>query len=238
MTNVTKVDDKYRLTLSLPACYNVLMKIYPIGLNDLNRRRTVVVGGGEIATRKVVGLLEAGAQISVISPSLTPQLEQLAEMGYITAIRRLYQEGDLAGAFLVITADDPTINEAVWQEADRRACLVNSVDDPPHCNFILPAIVRRGDMVITISTGGASPALARRLREWLETLIGPEYSDLVNLLAELRPSMLAQFESSEVRLAMALRLIDSDLLEIIKREGPPAAKQYAEKLLENPNNII
>lgn len=198
----------------------------------------MVVGGGETAARKVVGLLEAEAQISVISPTLTPQLEQLAAAGYITAIRRPYQEGDLAGAFLVITAaDDPAINEAVWQEAERRACLVNSVDDPPHCNFILPAVVRRGEMVITISTGGASPALARRLREWLETLIGPEYSDLVNLLAELRPGLLAQSESSEVRLALALRLIDSDLLEVIRDEGPSAAKRYAEKLLGSADKI-
>lgn len=208
------------------------MKTYSICLIGLERRRTVVVGGGNIATRKVTGLLEAGAQVTVISPILTSELKKLAEAGRIVVIERPYREGDLAGAFLVIAAtDDLAINEAVWQEAEQRGCLVNVVDDPPHCNFILPAIVRRGEVTVAVSTGGASPALARRLREWLETLIGPEYGDLATLLAELRPELQSRYKDEKARLEAAFRLVDSDLLNIIKEKGMDAARTRAWQLL-------
>ena len=210
------------------------MKTYPICLIGLNQRSAVVVGGGQMAARKVAGLLEAGAQVTVISPTLEPDLRALAQAGDITYLDRAYCEGDLAGAFLVVAAtNEPAVNEAVWQEGNRRGCLVNVVDDPAHSNYIMPAIVRRGEMTITISTGGASPALARRLREWLETLIGPEYEELVDLLAELRPKLLAQFETGETRLAAALRLVDSDLLDVISQDGWESARRYALELLND-----
>jgi precorrin-2 dehydrogenase/sirohydrochlorin ferrochelatase len=209
-----------------------LMKTYPIYLIGMERRRVVVVGGGGVAARKVGGLLEADARVTVISPILTPELETLAEARRIAVIGRPYRQGDLAGAFLVIAAaNDPDVNQAVWQEAEQRGCLVNVVDDPAHCNCITPAIVRRGDVTLAISTGGASPALARRLREQLEAQVGPEYGELARLLAELRPELRARYGEEKARQEAAFRLVDSDLLSIIKKKGMDEARLRAWELL-------
>ncbi|MEJ5200300.1 MAG: bifunctional precorrin-2 dehydrogenase/sirohydrochlorin ferrochelatase, partial [Anaerolineae bacterium] len=195
--------------------------------------RVVVVGGGAVAERKVAGLRAAGAAVTIISPTLTPGLERLAEDGAVQAVRRPYRPGDLEGAFLVIAAtDDRTANHAVWEEAERRGCLINVVDDPEHSNFIVPAVVRRGEITLAISTGGASPALARRLRERVEATIGPEYGILAELLAELRPELLRRFPPGEPRLAAALRLVDSDVLEVIRVQGADAARARLLELLE------
>jgi precorrin-2 dehydrogenase/sirohydrochlorin ferrochelatase len=138
----------------------------------------------------------------------------------------------LAGAFLVIAATNETaINQMVWEEAIQQGCLINVVDDPQHSNFILPALARRGEVTLAVSTGGASPALARRLRERLESLIGAEYGDLAAILAELRPELKARFSSGVARLEAALRLVDSDLLEVILSQGKEAARKHALELL-------
>jgi precorrin-2 dehydrogenase/sirohydrochlorin ferrochelatase len=208
------------------------MKTYPIYLIGMERRRVVVVGGGSVAARKVEGLLEAGAQVTVISPILTPELGALAEARRIAVIGRPYRQGDLAGAFLVIAAtNDADVNQAVWREAEQCGCLVNVVDEPTHCNFITPAIVRRGEVTLAISTGGASPALARRLREQLEAQVDPEYGDLASLLAELRPELQARYREEKARQEAAFRLANSDLLDIIKRKGVDEARLRAWELL-------
>lgn len=208
------------------------MQTYPISLIGLATRRSVVIGGGAVAARKVAGLLAAGAAVTVISPALVPELAQRAAAGEIEVVSRAYRPGDLAGAFLAIAAtDDPAVNRAVWEEAERGGCLINVVDDPGHSNFIVPAVVRRGEIVLAISTGGASPALARRLRERLEAAIGPEYGVLADLLAELRPELFACFPPGELRLAAALRLVDSDVLEIIRRDGAEAGRARLADLL-------
>jgi len=200
----------------------------------MDQRQSVVVGGGSIASRKVQGLLEAGAKVRVISPELAPGLEALAAAGEVEALRRPYTPGDLAGAFLAIAAtDDPAVNEQVWSEGQRTGCLVNVVDDPQHCNFSLPAVVRRGDMSIAISTGGSSPALARRLRERLEALIPPEYADLTGLLAELRPELIAAFPAGERRLQAAMRVVDSDILTVLQTRGRAAALAHGRELLQH-----
>jgi precorrin-2 dehydrogenase/sirohydrochlorin ferrochelatase len=205
---------------------------YPISLIGLAARRCVVIGGGAVAARKVAGLLAAGAAVTLISPALTPELARLAAAGEVQALRRPYQSGDLAGAFLVIAAtDDPAVNQAVWAEANAQGCLVNVVDDPAHSNFIVPAIVRRDEITVAIQTGGASPALARRLRERLEVVFGPEYGVLARLLAELRPELMARFAPGQPRLAAALRLVDSDVLEVIRRDGAEAARAQLVELL-------
>ncbi len=208
------------------------MKNYTICLIGLDSRQTVVIGGGYIAARKVEGLLAAGAQIKIISPLLTPELQFIADEGDIIFLPRPYQDGDLEDAFLVIAAtDDPAVNQSVWMEAERRGCLINVVDDPQHSNFTLPAVVRRGEMNIAISTGGNSPALARRLRERIEKLIGPEYDVLSKLLGELRPELLANFSEGEARLRAALRVVDSDILNIIQSQGRNAALTYGREQL-------
>ena len=191
-----------------------------------------MVGGGAVALRKVEGLLASGASVKVISPALAPELQQLADSGQIEFLSRPFQDGDLEGAFLTVAAtDDPSVNEAVWMEAERRGSLVNVVDDPAHSNFILPAVVQRDDLSIAISTGGGSPALARRLRERFEKLIGPEYGVLASLLAELRPELLRSFSAGEARLQAALRVVDSDILEIIQTQGRDAALSYGRSRL-------
>lgn len=204
------------------------MKTFTIGLIGLDSQNTIVIGGGRIALRKVEALLAAGAKISVISPELAPELKQLNEIGSINAFERPFRSGDLQGAFLVIAAtNDPAVNQVVWEESQRVGCLINVVDCPNLSNFIMPAVLRRGDLSLAISTGGASPALARRLRERLEEQIGPEYEDLVELLAELRPELQARFKPGGPRLAAALDLVDSDLLQILKDHGYRTARGYA-----------
>lgn len=208
------------------------MDVYPIGLIGLEARKTVVVGGGKVAARKVTGLLEAGAQVTVISPAFVPELRVQAGSRRVTLTARAYQAGDLADAFLVIAAtNNADINERVWQEAQDRGCLVNVVDDPARCNFIVPAVVRRGEVTVTVSTGGASPALARRLREQLESLIGPEVGALAGLLAELRPELQARFPDDDRRTEAAFRLVDSNLADVIRRQGLDAARARAQELL-------
>jgi len=208
------------------------VKTYAICLIGLQPQQAVVIGGGSVAGRKVEGLLAADFQVKVISPKLTSKLQSLASSGAITFIQRSYQYGDLDGAFLVIAAtNDPAVNQAVWAEAVQCGCLINTVDDPQHSNFILPAVLQRGEMSIAISTGGGSPALARRLRERLENSIGPEYGTLTEILAELRPELIATFPAGEARLQAALRIVDSNILHVIQNQGRDAALTYARKQL-------
>lgn len=209
------------------------MKYYTICLVGLPSRQAIVVGGGTVATRKVEGLLAAGAQVRVISPLLVPKLQYMADAGDIVFLPRRYQDGDLEGAYLVIAATgDPVVNQSVWLEAEQRGCLINVVDDPQHSNFILPAVVQRGEMSVAISTGGNSPALARRLRECIEELVGPEYGTLAELLGELRPELIANFPEGEARLQAALRVVDSDIINIIQSRGRDAALAYGREQLQ------
>jgi precorrin-2 dehydrogenase/sirohydrochlorin ferrochelatase len=192
-----------------------------------------VVGGGTVATRKVEGLLEAGAQIKIISPLLSPELQQMVNLEQVDYIPRQFQDGDLEGAYLTIAAtDDPGINQSVWLEAERCGCLINVVDDPSHSNFILPAVVKRGEMSVAISTGGNSPALAHRLRQRFEKMIGPDYGVLTEILGELRPELIANFQKGEERLQAALRVVDSDILAIINTHGKESALTYGRELLQ------
>ena len=157
------------------------MRYYPINL-DIKGRRCLVVGGGAVGTRKVHTLLQCGADVTVISPQATNELSVLAEAGDIAMQKREYSSTDLEGIFLVIGAtDDETLNRQVSADAQSRNLLCNIADRPAVCNFILPSIVHRGDLVITVSTSGKSPALAKKLRKALERQFGIEYADLLNL---------------------------------------------------------
>jgi precorrin-2 dehydrogenase/sirohydrochlorin ferrochelatase len=208
------------------------MKYYPISLTALETRQTVVVGGGRVAARKVDSLLQASANITVISPQAIPHLQQLQTDGQITLINRPYQPGDLCEAFLVIAAtNNPGINHQVLQEARQCGCLINMVDDPAAGNFIVPAVVQRGPITLTISTGGGSPALARWLREQLEDFVGPEYGELAVLLTELRPELRQHYPDSQSRTFAVFQLIDSGLADIIKTQGLNAAGNRARQLL-------
>jgi precorrin-2 dehydrogenase / sirohydrochlorin ferrochelatase len=211
------------------------MKTYPVCLVNLEDQHMVLIGGGKVAARKAMALLEAGAQLTAISPDFVEEFSLLAEKyTALCLVKRPYQDGDLDGAFLAIAATDaPEINRAVWDEARRRGCLVNVVDDPQHCNFIVPAVLQRGEIKIAISTGGASPALARRLKERLDQVVVPEYAGLADLLAELRPELIARYPAGEARLDAALRLVDADLLDVLRQQGRSAAQARAQQMLES-----
>jgi precorrin-2 dehydrogenase/sirohydrochlorin ferrochelatase len=153
----------------------------------LRGRRSLVVGGGDVALEKVEGLLAADGDVTVVAPDLQPQLSELAAEGSIKWIARRYEPNDLEGTFMVIAAtNDSEVNIGVYGDAERRAMLVNVVDVPPLCNFILPAIVRSGPLAIAISTAGASPALAKRMRAEVAELFGDEYARLAIMLNDAR----------------------------------------------------
>jgi siroheme synthase-like protein len=153
----------------------------------LSGRRCIVIGGGEVALEKVEGLLACDGDVTFIAPDAHPALQQLAREGSADWKRKRYDASDLAGAFLAIAAtDDSEVNIRVYEDAEERTMLVNVVDVPPLCNFILPAIVRTGPLAIAISTAGASPALAKRMKREIGELFGEPYALLAILLNDAR----------------------------------------------------
>jgi siroheme synthase-like protein len=159
---------------------------YPLVLR-LARRRCVVVGGGAVATRKVQSLLGSDADVTVVAPALSPEVEALAGSGRVQAVRRAFEPADLEGATLAFAATDSRdSNRAVAETARARGVLVNVADDPAACDFTVPAQVRRGDVMLAVSTGGRSPAFARYLREQLEEWLTDTRCDALELVAELR----------------------------------------------------
>ncbi len=192
------------------------MSFYPICL-DLVERPCVVVGGGRVAERKVMGLRSCSAQVSVISPELTESLLQLRSDGSIQWINREYESGDLQGAFLVIAAtDDEETQKQVYEEAASLNILLNVADVPQRCNFILPATMRQGDLVISVSTAGKSPAVARKLRMELEKRYGAEYKTLVDILGAIRPDILASGLAQPENEQLFKQLLHDDLTAWIR----------------------
>ena len=159
---------------------------YPVVL-DLDARPCLVVGGGVVAERKARGLLESGARVTVLSPALCPGLMTLATEGCIAWRPREYRGGDAAGFFLVVGATgDRPVNALVAAEGRRVGALVNCADDPEHCDFILPSVLHRGAITVAVSTGGASPTLARRVREELDALLPVDYAAMADVVADVR----------------------------------------------------
>lgn len=162
------------------------MGFYPLFL-ELAGRACVVIGGGAVAERKVEGLLQVEASVTVISPTLSDRLEAWKTEGRIRHLRRDYGPGDLAGSQLAFVAtDDGEVNAAVAREGRERGVWVNAADDPAHCDFILPSVLRRGPLAVAVATGGSSPALSRAVREELEAYFTPDYTVLFEIAAEVR----------------------------------------------------
>jgi precorrin-2 dehydrogenase / sirohydrochlorin ferrochelatase len=185
----------------------------------LSGRRCVVVGGGEVGLEKVEGLLACDADVTLVAPRAEPALTRYAREGSITWQRREYRTEDLDGAFVVIAStDDTEVNIAVFEDAERRAMLVNVVDVPPLCNFILPAIVRNGPVSIAISTAGASPALAKRMRDEIAEAFGEPYARLAILLNEARGWAKANLATYQERKAFFERIVngDPDPIELLR----------------------
>ena len=159
---------------------------YPVYL-DLRGKLCVVIGGGEIGERKVEGLVESSAEVTLISPDVTQRLQELAQAGRIAWHSRRYRQGDLKGAFLAIAATDVRdVNQAIAAEAQEEKVVLNVVDDAPLCSFIAPSIVKRGDVTLAISTGGSSPALARKLKDSIQDSDLLRYADLADVLSKAR----------------------------------------------------
>ncbi len=193
------------------------MGYHPVFL-DLRGRPCVVVGGGAVAQEKVESLLDAGARVTVVSPSVTEGLEALAATHEIVHHPRAYRRGDLDDAVVAYVAvDDDAVRAAVAAEAAASRVLVNIVDVPQLCTFISPAVVRREPVVVAISTGGASPALARRLREELEARVGPEYGVAATILARLRPVIQSVEADPQARARTFARLVDGPLLDALRK---------------------
>lgn len=162
------------------------MRYYPVFL-DIAGRPVIVIGGGEVAFRKIEVLLDAGAEVTVVSPRLHSQLESLVADGRVRHFAREYQPGDLEGYFIAfVGTDDTSANAAVAREGKERRVWVNAVDDTPNCDFIMPGIVTRGDLILAVSTSGASPAMARKMREELEGFLTEDYSRMLDLAADVR----------------------------------------------------
>jgi len=201
---------------------------YPIVL-DLAGRRAVVIGGGTVALRKARALADAGANVSVVAPALLPEF---AEDKRLECVAATYAAAHLDGAAVVVAAtDDEAINAQVAADARRAGALVNVVDRPALCDFLVPSQVSRGSLVIAISTGGAAPSLARRLRERLETEFGPEYEPLLAALRQVRDRVKSEDTPPGVRRRIFERLTEDDILAAA-REGPDALRRAIDAAID------
>jgi len=193
------------------------MKYYPVNL-DIKKRKCLIIGGGSVGTRKVIRLVECGAHVTVVSPEVTGKLTSFADEGRIVLKKRSYQSSDLEGMFLVIGAsDNKELNRQISEDARRCNIMCNIVDLPEACDFILPSLVSRGDLLIAISTSGKSPAFAKKLRRNLETEYGEEYAGFLKLMGAIRKKLLSKKHAPEVHRDLFERLIDKGVLEMIKK---------------------
>jgi len=193
------------------------MWLYPVGL-ELSGQAVMVVGGGEVAFRKVESLLQAGALVTVVSPALAPGLADLHRRQAIRWLAREFRPGDLEGFTLAMAAtDDETVNRRVSAEARSRCIPVNVCDVPELCSFTVPAVVRQGALTLAVFTGGKSPLLAGRLREELQAQFGPEYAAFLEILGALRPRLKREVPDPARRQAIYRRLVDSDALDLLRR---------------------
>ena len=194
----------------------LIMKYYPIFL-DLRTYPCLVIGGGTVAERKVQSLLQAHGQVTVISPTCTHQLRSWATDRAITLYERSYRSGDLQGFSVAFAAtNDEALHEKIAAEARAAGVLLNVVDRPALCSFILPAIVSQGDLTLAISTGGASPALAKKVRQTLEQHFGPEYDLALRLLARVRERVVRDGLSADERQQIFTTLANSPLLDYLR----------------------
>jgi precorrin-2 dehydrogenase/sirohydrochlorin ferrochelatase len=208
-----------------------MMRYYPVCL-DIKDRDCLVVGGGQVGTRKVRTLLTCGARVTVVSPQVTAELSQLGRQGRIRIVLRDYRTDDLADAFLVIGAtDDPGLNRRVYRDAEAARRLCNIADQPDLCNFVLPSIVHQGDLIIAISTSGRSPAFAKHLRRRLQGQFGPEYGRLLDLMGAIRSRLLAAEHAPEAHKPLFEELIHNNLLEMIRNDDRGSINTLLESVL-------
>lgn len=200
-------------------------RCYPISLN-IENRLCLVVGGGQVAERKVLSLLDCGAQVKLVSPELCGGLQKLVNSEKVRHIRDCYRKENLEGAFLVIGAtDSDEVNHRVSQDCMEMGLLVNVVDDPPRGNFYVPAVLRRGHLQIAVSTDGKSPLLARKVKEQLGEVFPGEYGDIVSLIGELREKVIKDTADAGKKEKILASLLDGDTMELLKEKKFDLAKE-------------
>jgi precorrin-2 dehydrogenase/sirohydrochlorin ferrochelatase len=211
------------------------MSLFPIFLK-LTGRPCTVIGGGNLADSKIESLLTANARVTVIAPHVNSRITALAEAGEITLHTREYAQGDLAGQFLAVAAtDNPAVNRAVFAEAEASGVLINAVDDPPFCDFYFPSVVRRGDLQIAISTSGASPALAQRLRKEINELLPLDAGDWLTELGNLRREVLQLEPLNPARNELLHQLASREVCSYDQCPSRQMARRHA---LTNPRTSI
>jgi siroheme synthase-like protein len=189
---------------------------YPIFL-DIEERNVVIIGGGEVCARKAETMMRYGAQVTIVSPEFTPEIEQWARDGQLTISRKRYETADIEGAHIVIAStDDTSVNEKVAADSRARRIPVNVVDVTHLCEFIVPAIIEKNGIQIAISTGGKSPAVARTLKEDLNRTVGPEYSEVNDLLGSLRDSAKATLPTDVDRKRFFDGIIAQGVLQMLR----------------------
>jgi len=204
---------------------------YPVNLL-VRGRRVVVVGGGRIAARKVEPLVEGGAQVEVVALEVGPEIRAWADADRIVLHERPFADADLDDAWLALTAtDDAATNAAVHRAGEQRRVWVNSADDPANCSFTLMSVIRRGDLVVSVGTGGRSPALAAQLRRRLEEEIGPEYETLLDLLADAREALRASGRSTED--ANWQSVFDGGIVDLVRTGRVDDAKELLRTCLSS-----
>jgi len=192
-------------------------RLYPVNL-DIGGKRCLVVGGGQVAARKVRALLLCGGKVQIISPQASEWIAELAESGRIEWLKREYRAGDARDAFLIFGAtDDPQVQKQIAVDAARYHVLLNSAYDPELSDFHVPAKIRRRDFIIAVSTGGGSPALAMLLKEQLANEYGEEYGVLVELMAKIRRQVVTRNSVAEENKALFKAILDLPVLDCIKR---------------------
>lgn len=207
-------------------------RYYPAYL-DIKGKRCLVVGGGEVAERKVNSLLKCGAEVSIVSPNLTRRLKELNSKGKIKFLKGEFKEKYLKDIFLVIGAtDNSNVNFKVYESANKKNILVNIVDSPELCNFIVPSVVERGALTIAISTAGKSPAMAKKLRKELEDRYGFEYAKFLNLMGNLRKRISSQIMDKRKREEIYKKLVNSDIIDLIKNGNGESAKNRIDEIIK------
>jgi precorrin-2 dehydrogenase/sirohydrochlorin ferrochelatase len=200
------------------------MRTYPAQLK-VEGKQALVVGGGPVAAAKARALLEGAARVRIVAPRLSSEMEQLIREARLQWIARDFVPGDLDSVWIVVGAtDDPAVCQRIFEEAERRRVLVCVADDPARSNFILPAVLRRGELVVTVSTSGTAPALAARLRDYLGEILGDQYGAVLPLLGSLRDELKARYPEFEERRAAWYRLLDTEVLPALRRGELPTLR--------------
>ena len=210
---------------------------YPIYLS-LKNTLCIVIGGGGVAERKVRSLLKNGARVTVISPELTAGLSALVKKGEITHIKDRFKRKYVKQARLVIGAtSDNEVNREIYEDSQKKGILVNIVDSPKYCDFIVPSVVERKDLVIAISTSGKSPALAKKIRKEIEAAYGEEYAEFLSLMGRIRKRVISRIRDQKKREKIFDNLVHSDIIDLIKNREEDKVKSLIDDFIKKIDNL-